>query len=349
MKLFILSHTFSGDGSSQVLLETCDYLIREHGWLIDAIVPPNLSFESSQALSWAGVDAKPRGNFLDYDLGIVNCLTNAFYLDQIPASMPTILWAHEAETVLKTMRIEGEEWRRWFKKASHIIFQTPWQSMVFSDYIDLLNGNNIHILPNPVSLSIASGQDTLRLRNSVYIVSVGKITPLKRQQDLIDAVICLADDYPVHCNFIGGMEYIETIPSISRDLLIKYSHLFTLSGELPRLETHQRISVADIFCFPSISESFGLAPLEAGMLNKPVILRNLEVYQYIGWKHGENCLLFDDLETRDLKGCIETLILDKELGKKIAAGGQNLAMHLSNESTHFFNKFANLCLKVSQY
>lgn len=84
------------------------------------------------------------------------------------------------------------------------------------------------------------------------------------------------------------------------------------------------------------------------MLKKPVILRNLEVYQYIGWRHGENCLFFDDVGEQTLVECIKTFILDNEIRKNLAEGAFNLATNFSKNSGQFFKEFRQLCLRISK-
>jgi glycosyltransferase involved in cell wall biosynthesis len=97
---------------------------------------------------------------------------------------------------------------------------------------------------------------------------------------------------------------------------------------------------SDIYCQTSGDESFALAPLEAAALGIPVILANLPVYQFVGWKHGENCLLYTPGDVLALAQCIRELRNNPNLRISLANKGRVLSqLHNGNL---FLNRITQL-------
>jgi glycosyltransferase involved in cell wall biosynthesis len=124
---------------------------------------------------------------------------------------------------------------------------------------------------------------------------------------------------------IGDTEHLSRLDGKALKALQNHPDLFTLSGYMPRLQALEAVAAADLFCFPSLSESFGLAPLEAASLGVPVALADLGVYRSIGWVSGENCLMFPPGDRKKLAATIESLIKNADLRKRLAENGRALA------------------------
>jgi glycosyltransferase involved in cell wall biosynthesis len=324
-KIALISHTYYGDGSSQALLDAASYWSHEKGWEIDALVKESSRPTDLDSLALAGVTPISSITFNQaYSAVLVNCLANIHVVDSLPEEIPIIIWAHEAETILQTSKANHEDWCRRFRRASLIVFQTLWQLRLYEKFLQGIDTRKFLILANPISTESIKAMRSEH-KNHYNIVSVGKLTPLKGCDQLIEAVQSLSKRYSVHCEFIGGLEFLQYLPKPALEILKSSPQLFTLSGHLPRVEAHQRTAKADIFCFPSRSESFSLAPLEAALIGMPVVLNNLPVYQYIGWKSEENCLIYDENAKNGLEKVIERLILDPRLAERLALQGQSLA------------------------
>jgi 1,2-diacylglycerol-3-alpha-glucose alpha-1,2-glucosyltransferase len=89
-------------------------------------------------------------------------------------------------------------------------------------------------------------------------------------------------------------------------------------------------SAGDIFFFPTTAETQGIVILEAWAMGKPVLTRDLEVFQ--GWTHhGKDCLLAkDDDEFKELLG---SLIEDEGLRKRLIKGGLKRVKEHTAEKT----------------
>ncbi len=77
-------------------------------------------------------------------------------------------------------------------------------------------------------------------------------------------------------------------------------------------------SAGDIFFFPSLAETQGIVILEAWAMGRPVLLRDIEVFQ--DWtEDGVDCLKANDDE--DFKKKLQLLMDDESLRKKLVKGG----------------------------
>ncbi len=323
MKIFVITHSYSGNGASQMLLNAASHWTHKLGWQVDAVTVPGIRGEEQLGIKNSGMKLIDRAHFGEkYNCALINCLKNIHFVNFIYPHVPIVLWAHEAETILKSP-VPREKWRGWFSKVSLVIFQTEWQMKLYKRYLP--NGCKIAIIPNgipPINPAISP----THVEDGVFrIVTVGKLTPMKAQSDLIRAVVQLSQSHKIQCELIGDTEHLSHLDRKAREVLEKHPALFTLSGYLPRDRTLEKVAAANLFCFPSISESFGLAPLEAASLGVPVVLADIPVYKSVGWVHRENCLMFPPGDRKKLAAAIESITGDNSLRKSIAEKGKALS------------------------
>lgn len=323
MKTFVITHSYVGDGASQMLLGAASHWTKQLGWQVDAVTVPHMTAEARQALAGSGMTEIQRASFAaGYDFALINCLKNIHFTDFIHPHLPIVLWAHEAETSLKS-GVTPEQWKNWFSKVSLVIFQTEWQLRLFKKYLP--DNIRVAVIPNGIPPVGVAANDKAARDDTFRIACLGKLTPLKAQADLIRAAAGLSSKYPLHCELIGDTEHLAHLHPVARKALDRHPDLFTLSGYLPRQLALEAVAKADLFCFPSMSESFGLAPLEAAALGVPVVLADLGPYKAIGWKSGENCLMFPAGDRKKLASALEAAIKDIQLRNRIAENGKELA------------------------
>lgn len=340
MKIFVISDVYQGNGASEMLMNAARYWANDLGWHVDAVVKKDIPENAYQAIIGVGMRPILKANFSDnYDLAIINCIQNVGFVEVIYPKVPIILWAHEAETILNTTQCSDKDWASFFSKISMTVFQTEWQKKLYGHLIP--NLDMVQILPNgiPPMNAIHSCKKESRFK----IAMVGKITHAKNQSSLIKSVLRLADRYPLICEIIGDYSLLADTVNEMGALITAPSDNIVFTGYLNRDEALTKVASSDLFCFPSLSESFGLAPLEAALLGVPVILADLPVYRYIGWKHGINCMMFDPNVPEALDLSIERLVNNPDERERLALEGKKLASQFDN--TVFLNKLSLILSK----
>jgi glycosyltransferase involved in cell wall biosynthesis len=103
--------------------------------------------------------------------------------------------------------------------------------------------------------------------------------------------------------------------------------LFT--GEVSLIDRERLYSAADVVIFPSRYESFGLVPLEAFVYGKPVIGSNVGAIPEVV-EHNQSGLLFKDGNPNALADCIDRLLGDPQLYRRLAEGARQRVRELSS-------------------
>lgn len=342
MRVLVISHSYTGDGASQMLLGACSYWTKKLAWSIDALLPSSFNGEVVNSLVGAGIHPiKGKIDQTKYDFVLINCLQNIASVDQFSGVLPIALWAHEAETILNSDEVFLSKLRQRLSLVSKLVFQTEWQSDVFKDFISDRPKGTIHYVIGGLT-RYASIKSSPKLDKIFRISNVAKLSPLKGQATLIEAVHSLSKTYPIHCEFIGGVEYLPLLSSNSRLIAQQNLNLFSFTGYVSRKVAVEKVINSDVFCFPSQSESLGLAPLEAALHKVPVILADIPVYQYVGWRDGVNCRMCVPNDVDSLATAIESMILDGNLRQKLADNGAIFASHFA--SSDFFDQITKAVL-----
>lgn len=348
-KGLVISHTYLGDGASTVLLEATSYWSKKLKWTLDAVLPSKLDGEIIQRMVAAGMNPiNGKESTGAYDFVLINCLQNIAAIETIDDNIPIILWAHEAETILRSNPDFLLKLRQCFARAALIIFQTPWQLEVFSQYLIAIPKSKVVCIPNGVTKYKFNFNKSSKPDSIFRISCMGKITPLKGHAELIQAVLDISKRHRVSCEFIGGTEFISFLPDEVKQILGSYPEIFRFTGFMPRRSAIERIIQSDLFCFPSKAESFGLAPLEAAAHEIPVLLSNLPVYQKIGWRAEQNCLMHSAGDSSSIYRQLDRAVGSPEELKKIAKEGVILSnqydsLNFLKKLTESINSAINSC------
>jgi len=68
----------------------------------------------------------------------------------------------------------------------------------------------------------------------------------------------------------------------------------------PQLDIAPYLKIANWVFVPSKTEAFGYTPVEAAMLGIPTLLMKLPIWEEIGFKNKENCLIIENINSFDL-------------------------------------------------
>lgn len=177
-------------------------------------------------------------------------------------------------------------------------------------------------------------------RNNVlsnpYILYVGAAYPHKNLERLLEAFAILKNDWtePLSLVLAGRPDYFyERLKHLAYD---KYPWLpIIFLGEVTDAELADLYHNASIFVFPSLSEGFGLPPLEAMTHSAPVLSSNASCLPEI---LGTAALYFDPYKPEELSFRIQQVLTDDNLRQKLIVAG------LSQVQKYSWQKCAQLTL-----
>ncbi len=133
------------------------------------------------------------------------------------------------------------------------------------------NGLDTESLLDPVENSTLKYIDQLKADGYGVVVNVGRLTMHKGLANLLEAAKKVIDKQPKTVFLIGGDgEQYQELVERSADLGIAFNVIFT--GFLRGSRWRDVFAQGDLFVLPSISEPFGLTPLEAAFYRMPSVV-----------------------------------------------------------------------------
>lgn len=176
--------------------------------------------------------------------------------------------AGESHLDQRILEIEKEG----MKEADRIIAVSQWtKDIIVNKYgIEELK---IQVVHNGVSPS-ADTQFSMLPKISDHVVTfLGRITHQKGPQYFIDAARKVLTYFPDAHFIMAGSGYL--LPAmIDRVAQLKLASRIHFTGFLRGKQIHQVWSVTDLYVMPSVSEPFGITPLEAAQAGVPIIVSN---------------------------------------------------------------------------
>ncbi len=167
-----------------------------------------------------------------------------------------------------------------------------------------------------------AGVAAVRARHDIggpYILSLGTLQPRKNYVRLIEAFRILKDSSDIpHRLVIGGgpgwlyepiYETIETLGLQDEVRMLGYVD----EGDLPALYTG-----ADVFCFPTLYEGFGIPVLEAMACGTPVVASNTSSLPEAA---GDAALLMSPTDTEAMAEALGRVITDTDLREHLIQSG----------------------------
>ena len=153
------------------------------------------------------------------------------------------------------------------------------------------------------------------------LLSVGRLEPNKRLDRLLPLVAGLTADFPsVTLRIVGEGPARPSLERAIRDCSL--SDRVILVGALAPAQVYDELRQADLFLFPSASETFGLAALEALAAGVPVIASDLPALREATGGHAD-LLPPDDPIT--WQNTIRRLLTDRALRRTKGQAGHQWA------------------------
>jgi glycosyltransferase involved in cell wall biosynthesis len=155
--------------------------------------------------------------------------------------------------------------------------------------------------------------------------SVARLHPLKQ----LDAAIRVLALRPLlHLAIAGQGPDEERLRALGREIGV--ADRLHFAGDLPPSRVGVFLAGLDVFVFPTLAETFGLAAVEAAQAGVPVVANDLPVLREVLESEGEECALFvDAANTGDFAAAIDRLLGDPVLAARKVALGRRLASRYS--------------------
>jgi glycosyltransferase involved in cell wall biosynthesis len=195
-----------------------------------------------------------------------------------------------------------------------------------------VESQNIIIVPNGINVNKFDPDkiDTKKVREEYHIkpdeIMIGmlaRFTPGKGHEEFLWAVKELNKEYN-NLQFLvvgepsrGETEYANNIKQLAEEYGLN-NIIFTGYRE----DTPDILAALDIFAFPSHSEAFGIALVEAMAMKKPAVCSNAEGVLDIAI-NNETAYLFENKNAYDLKSKLKQLIVSKETRIRFGENARN--------------------------
>jgi teichuronic acid biosynthesis glycosyltransferase TuaC len=155
---------------------------------------------------------------------------------------------------------------------------------------------------------------------SVGILSVGNLIPIKGHELLLRSVAAIAVNHPqVQCKIIGDGPDRARLQELARQLCIEDRVNFL--GRRPRSEVAEAMRECALLALPSWYEGLGCVYLEAMSAERPAIgCRGQGIEEVI--RHGENGWLTEPKDLNSLTAALQALLSDQPLREKLGRNGR---------------------------
>lgn len=319
MNILLLNDEFYTTGASTAVLRLAERLVQQH----EVQVMPRIDGEGDIRTKLEALGIPIVQNGTQVDLLIANTLMTGVHVAQASEKCPVIWWIHEAE-VGRDILLRHPQIAAGFAKASHIVFQTEYQKIVYGSFL-FDSPAQIHVLPF-WNDAVYRQEEFLSLpKAKKRIVCIGTIEPRKRMEDTVFAVDGMDDalKQDIECVFIG--KYIQLSQDAKR-IVDQHPDRYRFLGEQPNEATLSYLATADAFVLASSSESQPLTIWEAFELHVPVCISALETYRHIGLCHGKNALMHQVGSIAMLSANLQLVLSSKDVRESIIKNAKSLLL-----------------------
>jgi 1,2-diacylglycerol 3-alpha-glucosyltransferase len=210
------------------------------------------------------------------------------YTHYIPFSM---------DTVQNFLKSAVDRWLQDFmRRCQHIIIPSESMREILINQYGLKN--NFTVIPTGIELGAyqtANGEKIRKKRNwekDIVMISVGRLAPEKNWGLLLQATALVLKDYPrFRFVLVGDGPERKGLEDLAKELGIRKS--VTFIGSLSFSEIPSHMKAANLFGFASVTETQGLATLEAMAAGLPVVAVEASGTRDI-LKHGQQGYLVEN-------------------------------------------------------
>ena len=239
-----------------------------------------------------------------------------------------------AETVQNFLKSAVDRWLQDFmRRCQHIII--PSESMRDTLVNEYGLKNNFTVIPTGINLEAyrtASGDKIRGKRHwekDIVMISIGRLAPEKNWPLLLYATSLVLKDYPrFRLALIGDGPERKSLENLAKELGIQKR--VTFIGSLAFSETPSYMKAANLFGFASVTETQGLATLEAMAAGLPVVAVDASGTRDL-LKHGQQGYLVEN-DAEALAAGIKKLLANPERMQKFAEAAYKKAQSFNIEN-----------------
>ena len=220
-----------------------------------------------------------------------------------------------------------------YKTADHLVVVNP----IFANDLERfgIDKKKITYIPNYVSKESFYNKSDEEIKiikekydipkNRFIVLGVGQVQTRKGVKDFIEVAKQNPDLYFVWC---GGFSFGKITDGYQelKEIWENPPENVKFLGIIPREEMNDMYNICDVLFMPSYNELFPMSILEAVNLHKPILLRNLELYEDIlfhKYIYGTN--------NEEFSLQLKKLNEDKEFYKKCSLYSKDISDYYSKE------------------
>ncbi len=200
-------------------------------------------------------------------------------------------------------------------------------SQVMKKEIALYSNKPVEVIPFGIDTMLFKPVQSEE-KEEVVIGTIKSLEEIYGIRYLIEAFKILKDKFPnnkLKLLLVGGGTKEKEYKQLAMQLGLTDDVTFT--GLIPYSEVANYHRLIDIYVAVSLSESFGVAVLEASACEKPVVVSNVGGLPEVV-RDGETGFIIEPSNAKATASAIETLLLDKNLRKTFGANGRKMVLEL---------------------
>ena len=156
-----------------------------------------------------------------------------------------------------------------------------------------------------------------------YLLIVGAIEPRKNIRNLIEAISLARIDVPLVA--VGAYsKYAQQMVELAKERKVNLKFLHGLPfSDLPAV-----YKGAEVFCYPSIFEGFGIPVLEAMCTGTPVMTSTGSCFSEVG---GDAAMYANPMEPESIAGALHTMLSNRALCEQMIEKGHKQAEKFADD------------------
>jgi glycosyltransferase involved in cell wall biosynthesis len=207
--------------------------------------------------------------------------------------------------------------------ADRVIVPSRYSAAVAADVYGI-EAARLAVVPEPVDIGAWQGlfaSIPRRAAGPPTVLSVARMYPRKRLQDLVQAAAILRRSIPeVRVRIVGEGPEGARLRALHRTLDLADTVSFL--GEVSRHALAVEYRSADVFCLPTVQEGFGIVFAEAMIAGLPVVASRIAAVPEIV-EDRRTGLLVNPRSPDELAMALETLLLNEGLRVRLGDAGMN--------------------------